>query len=304
MKTGADLRETGGGDVVRRSEAVGERVGPVGGFAAEGEEVGPVSDNGALASACVLPKAGGSGPVVGREVVAGAAGSIVVGGLLAADGGGRTEVSGRAGGICTWEVGDFVVLPGGVTEPVAGRTDMPERGGSGSVVGREPGAGVRGGALEKTGGWTLPEGVTGGSARVGGRGGAGWVVRCNWTVGGREKWTGALDPVASGVSVAGGRIALGEDWNAPLGGLNELEAGGPTVSRIEPVAGRFVGRVDGPDEVGNCTEPLGRGSEPVRGNSVMRGTELVVAVEGDCGGDPSGRCGGGGASSAMRKGAP
>jgi hypothetical protein len=251
-----------------------------------------------------LPKAGGSGPVDGREVVAGAAGSSVVGGLAAADGGGRREVGGRAGGICNWEVGGFRMPPGGATEPVAGRTDMPERGGSGSVVGREPCADVRVGALEKTGGWTLPEGVTGGSARVGGRGGAGWVVRCNWTVGGRDKGTGGLAAAASGVSLGGGRIAFGDDWNALVGGVTELEAGGPTVSRIEPVAGRLVGRADGLDEVGNWTEPLGRGSEPVRGNRVMRGTALVVAVEGEGGGDPSGRCGGGGASSAMRKGAP
>ena len=308
MKTGADLRETdeGGGVVVRRSEAVGERVGPVGGFAAAGGVVFPVSANGALASACVLPKAGGSGPVEGRDVVAGA-GSGVVGALEAADCCGRMEVGGRAGGIWICEVGDFMVPPGGVIEPVAGRVDMPETGGSGSVVGREPCAGVRVGALEKTGGWTLPEGdgVTGGSARVGGRGGAGWVVRCSWTVGGREKLTGGLGPVKPGVTLAGGRIAPGDDWKPPLGvgGLTEPEADGPTVSRIDPVAGRFAGRAGAADEVGNCTEPLGLGSEPVRGKSVMRGTELVVAVEGNFGGDPSGRCEGGGASSAMRKGA-
>jgi len=84
----------------------------------------------------------------------------------------------------------------------------------------------------------------------------------------------------------------------------EPEAEGPTVRRIEPVAGRFAGRAGWPDDVGSCNEPLGRGKEPVRGRSVMRGTALVVAVEGNFGGDPSGRCGGGGASSGMRKGSP
>lgn len=177
MKTGADLRETGGGEEVRRSDAVGERLGPVGGFAAAGIAGALVVGEGAAASAWVLPNAGGSGPVDGRDVVAGA-GSGVVGGRVAAGCCGRMEVGGRAGGICTWEVGGLKAPPGGVMEPV-GRLDMPVSGGSGSVVGRELCVGVRVGALEKTGGVTLPEGTTGGSARVGGRGGAGCVVRCS-----------------------------------------------------------------------------------------------------------------------------
>jgi hypothetical protein len=105
-------------------------------------------------------------------------------------------------------------LFGGAAEPGAGRVDMPDRGGSGSVVGREPGTGfITVGAREKTGGVTLPEGVgvRVGRARVGGRGGAGWVVRCSCTVGGREKFTGGFGPVTPGVALAGGWIAPGDD---------------------------------------------------------------------------------------------
>jgi hypothetical protein len=63
MKTGADLRPTGGGEEVNRSMAVGEREGPVGGRAEGGR---------ASLSDWVAPKAGGSGPVAGRNEVGGA----------------------------------------------------------------------------------------------------------------------------------------------------------------------------------------------------------------------------------------
>jgi hypothetical protein len=63
MKTGADLRLTGGGEEVNRSMAVGEREGPVGGRAEGGRE---------SVSGWLAPKAGGSGPVAGRNEVGGA----------------------------------------------------------------------------------------------------------------------------------------------------------------------------------------------------------------------------------------
>jgi hypothetical protein len=103
------------------------------------------------------------------------------------------------------------MLLGGAAVPGAGRVDMPDRGGSGSVVGREPGTGlITVGAREKAGGVILPDCVTAGSARVGGRGGAGWVVRCSCTVGGRDKLTGGFGPVTSGGRFAGGRSAPGD----------------------------------------------------------------------------------------------
>jgi hypothetical protein len=75
------------------------------------------------------------------------------------------------------------------------------------------------------------------------------------------------------------------------------------VSRIEPVAGRPAGRCGCPEAWGSCTAPLvGRGREPVRGRRVTRGTTgPVPAVCVGSGGCPSGRCGGGGASSGMRE---
>jgi hypothetical protein len=202
MKTGAVLRVTGGGVAVSRSDAVGER--PVGDFAGAGGDP-------ALASACVRPKAGGSGPVDGRDERSGA-GIDEVDGFGALPCGGSGELDGRAGGICTWDV-RLGRLGGGAAASGARRIDMPVMGGSGSVVGRAPGTGlITVGAREKTGGVTLPEGVgvMEGRARVGGRGGAGWVVRCSCTVGGREKFTGGFGLVTPGVTGAGGRIAPGD----------------------------------------------------------------------------------------------
>jgi hypothetical protein len=204
MNTCAVLRVTGGGGVVvSRSDAVGER--PVGDF-------GGVGGAAALARACVRPKAGGSGPVEGRDERSGAE-IEEVGGFGVLPCGGSGEVDGRAGGTWICDVRRGTVL-GGAAVPGAGRVDMPEMGGSGSVVGREPGTGlITVGAREKTGGVTLPDGVgvTLGRARVGGRGGAGWVVRCSCTVGGREKVTDGFGPVTSGGTLGGGRIAPGDD---------------------------------------------------------------------------------------------
>jgi len=186
MKTGAVRRVTGGGEEVKRSEAVGERVGPVGGLVAGEAGAAPVVAEGRV-SGWVPPNAGGSGPVEGCDEVGGAA-SCEVGGRAALVIGGSAEVGGRAGGTGICEVGGRGVPPGGAREPGAGRVDMPDNGGSGSVVGREPCEVRNVGALEKTGGAVaLPEGVTAVWGGVGGRGGAGWVVRCSWTVGGREK---------------------------------------------------------------------------------------------------------------------
>jgi hypothetical protein len=80
---------TGGGVVVNRSDAVGER--PVGDFAGVGGAP-------AAASGCVRPKAGGSGPVEGRDEKSGAA-SDEVGGFGVLVWGGSGEVDGRAGGM-------------------------------------------------------------------------------------------------------------------------------------------------------------------------------------------------------------
>jgi len=178
-----------------------------------------------------VPECGGSGEVGGRaggsctcEVrdleISPAGAAEPAAGTLDTGGSGsvaRSEPGTSAGRAGAREKAGGVVLAEGVADgmvragaPGTDCTDMPETGGSGSVVRREPSAGELG-AREKTGGVVLPEGVIEGRARVGGRGGAGWVVRCNCTVGGREKFRGALGPVAPGVMLAGGRIEPGDD---------------------------------------------------------------------------------------------
>jgi hypothetical protein len=172
-----------------------------------------------------VPECGGSGEVGGRaggictcevrDLEVSPAGASEIGGsgsvarsepgTSACKAGAREKTGG--GEVLAEGVADGMVRAGA---PGTDCTDRPETGGSGSVVGREPSAGELG-ALEKTGGVVLPEGVTDGRARVGGRGGAGCVVRCNCTVGGREKFRGALGPVTPGVMLAGGRIEPGDD---------------------------------------------------------------------------------------------
>jgi hypothetical protein len=149
---------------VNRREAVGGRNAPVWGFAEGGV---PES-----AGCCVRLRGMKTGDdfraSVGTVDAAESAGGRVkpVGSGLAAAG----DALGSGGG-----------TPAGADVPGIARASLPE-GGSGAVDGRDEASSWEADGLSKP-----PEAgrVSGGSGRVGGRGGAGAVVRRNWAVDGR-----------------------------------------------------------------------------------------------------------------------
>jgi hypothetical protein len=233
----------------------------------------------------------GSGSVAGRDEAE--RGGIWVEGIFPPGSGGIPPVGAsdeaRGPGDCDGADGAKLTCP----SPGAGRVRV--RGGSGAVVEgaageagsfAEPppaeGNGVVGGRVAARrcicevmaremaaevglGGWTE------GSERVGGRAGAGSVVRRNWAVEGRAWLMGGAAVGAAGVKSAG-------PWGEAAGDLIEPEADGPMVRRIWPVTGCGTWSCEG------ATAPVaGRGSEPERGSRVTRGTVAVVGGLGTSG---------------------